>query len=33
MIVVDNVGGMGEVAYDLNMNLTSSLSNVENVHP
>jgi len=33
MIVVDNVGGMGEVVYDLNMNLTRSLSNVENVHP
>ncbi len=32
MIVVENVGGMGEVAYDVNMNLTNNLSNVENVH-
>ncbi len=32
MIVVDNVGGMGEIAYDVNMNLASNLSNVENVH-
>jgi hypothetical protein len=32
MIVDDNVGGMGEIAYDVNMNLVSNLSNVENVH-
>jgi hypothetical protein len=33
MIVVDNVIGIGEVAYDVNMNLASSSLNVENVHP
>jgi hypothetical protein len=32
MIIIENVGGMGEATCDLNMNPTNSLSNVEFVH-
>jgi len=32
MIIVENVNGMGEIACDLNMNLISSLLNVESIH-
>jgi len=32
MIIIENVGGMGETTSDLNMNPTNSLLNVEFVH-
>jgi hypothetical protein len=32
MIIIENVGGMGEATCDLNMNPTNRLWNVEFVH-